>query len=139
MQWEASRNAGFSSAEKTWLTVNQDYQTVNVETEQKTANSLLNTLRELLKIRNKSSALRGGSLKLVSRTEVPDHILMFNRKSGNEELLVVMNFNKNDCQFDFKAEDWVILFGLNVNDRLSDGKIKLDGFGGMILGKNPPV
>lgn len=133
MQWDGSRNAGFTSGENTWLPINAGYQTVNVEKGQETENSLLNTLRELLKIRKQYSALHGGSLELVSRSEVPGPILMYNRKSDNEEVAVVLNFSNNEFQIDFNQDNWNIVFSLNPNDRLSGGMIKLAGFGGMIL------
>ena len=46
---------------------------------------------------------------------------------------VLMNFGQNTCQFEFKKTDWKEAFSLNANDKLSNGVIKLDGFGGLIL------
>ena len=135
MQWKASKNAGFSQAQKTWLPVNADYQSVNVENEQQETDSLLNAFRELLKIRNGSSALRSGSLELRNRNELPDTVLMYKRRSDNDEITVVMNFSKNECQFEFKENNWKKVFSLNMKDGFSGGIIKLDGFGGMILGR----
>ncbi len=110
MQWNASRNAGFSTAEKTWLPVNADYQTVNVENEEQAANSLLNTLRRLLVLRSGSSALRAGSLELIDRKRLPEPVLMFKRRSDKEEIAVVVNFSKDECQFEFKENSWAETF-----------------------------
>ena len=41
MQWSAEKNAGFSSAEKTWLPIHPNYDAFNVEKESKDENSLL--------------------------------------------------------------------------------------------------
>ena len=135
MQWDASRNAGFSSAETTWLPVNADYQSVNVEIEAGATYSLLNTIRELQKIRKQYPVMESGSLEVKINDKVPDHVLMFRRTSGKHEILVVMNFNKKGCQFDFNGNNWIKSFGLNPDDNVGAGIIKLQGFGGMILGK----
>jgi alpha-glucosidase len=135
MQWDGTKNAGFSSSLKSWLPVNPDYQTVNVENEERAAGSLLNTLRGLLKVRNQSPALSSGSLELVDRNKLPEPVLMLKRRSSDEEISVVMNFNKNECRFEFKENNWEEAFSLNANDKLSGGMISLDGFGGLILSR----
>ena len=135
MQWSASRNAGFSSAEKTWLPVNPDYQSVNVENEQQGENSWLNTLRELLKVRRHSPALHSGSLELISMGSLPESVLMYKRRSIKEEMCVVMNFSKNECLIDLKEGNWFRVLGLNPNDMLNDRLIKLDDWGGLILSR----
>ena len=47
MQWNDKKNAGFSSAEKTWLPVNENYLEVNAEVEEKNSESVLNWYRKL--------------------------------------------------------------------------------------------
>jgi oligo-1,6-glucosidase/alpha-glucosidase len=135
MQWDASVNAGFSTAERTWLPVNADHQRVNVETEGQARSSLLNTLRQVLTIRNTSAALRQGSLELISRDLLPGSVIMYKRRSDADEVLVVLNFSKNKCEFGFKEKDWQKVLGLHPDDGLIDNKIKLDGFGGMVMSR----
>ncbi|MBI5353722.1 MAG: alpha-glucosidase [Chloroflexi bacterium] len=45
MQWDTTKHAGFSSAQKTWLPVHENHKTINVETENKDKGSLLNMVR----------------------------------------------------------------------------------------------
>jgi glycosidase len=135
MQWDTSRNAGFSSAETTWLPVNADYQSVNIETEASATFSPLNTIRELQKIRKQYPVLESGLLELMINDKVPDHVLMFRRTSGKHEILVVLNFHKKECRFDFIGNKWIKSFGLNPDDNVGVGTIKLKGFGGMVLSK----
>jgi glycosidase len=135
MQWNASANAGFTTAAETWLPVNPDHLKVNAELEWQAAGSPLNTLRELLRVRKQFVALRSGSLELIGGNDLPDSVLMYKRRSENVESLVVMNFAKNECGFEFKEAYWKRVFSLNPNDELTGGKISLAGFGGMILSK----
>ena len=128
MQWDASRNAGFSSAEKTWLPVNPNYETINVESEDKNDGSLLDAIRALLKIRSEHTALRGGSLELIDG--LPDDVLGYRRRSEEEEISVLLNFGKSEKHFQFKSEDCI--FRLSEQDDWKNGEIKLSGYGGMI-------
>jgi oligo-1,6-glucosidase/alpha-glucosidase len=135
MQWDASGNAGFSTADKTWLPVDADYRRVNVENERQAAGSLLNTLGQVLQIRNRSFALRKGSLELIPRIKLPGSVLMFKRISEQDEFFVVLNFSEHACEFEFKEINWKRIFSLNPKDGLTGEKIKLAGFGGMIFSK----
>jgi glucan 1,6-alpha-glucosidase len=129
MQWDGSKNAGFSSAAKTWLPVHPGYEAINVESETKDEGSLLNTIRALLGIRKQHEALQGGSLKLVDG--LPDDVFGYHRKSGSDEISVVLNFSQQPKQF--KAEGGDCIFKLSERDGLVDGDIRLSEYGGMIL------
>ena len=96
MQWDSSFNAGFSKSAKTWLPVNADFRTVNVEKESEDKNSLLSYVQQVLKIRNENEAFTKGSLELISQKELPENVLGYKRKLGNEEFTVVLNFGKKN-------------------------------------------
>jgi len=128
MQWDATRNAGFSSAEKTWLPVHENHKQVNVEG-QKDGNSLLNTVRALLEIRNKEKAFQEGSLKLLEN--LPHSVLGYTRTLGNESFTVLLNFSERASEFQFNSS--VCIFKLSPHDETKNKAIHLDGLGGMIL------
>ncbi len=129
MQWDETRNAGFSSAQKTWLPVHENYKTINVEKEAKDAESLLNTIRKLLKIRKEESAFSEGALELLDN--LPKDILGYKRKSGADEFAVFLNFGMNDKEFEREQEDCI--FRLSEKDTIKNGKVVLSGYGGVIL------
>lgn len=89
MQWTQGFQAGFSSAPKTWLPVNSDYRMVNVQTEWKQPNSLLNWYRQLIALRKSEPALRDGAMEFLDNTNT--HVLTF-RRAGAEPVIVAMNF-----------------------------------------------
>ena len=129
MQWDGTRNAGFSSAQKTWLPVHANHKTINVETETKDADSLLNTIRKLLKIRNEESAFSEGSLELLDN--LPKDVLGYKRKSGAGEFVVLFNFGMNNKEFETHQGNCV--FRLSERDMMKNGKVVLSGYGGLIL------
>ncbi|MBX3061026.1 MAG: maltose alpha-D-glucosyltransferase [Anaerolineae bacterium] len=65
MQWDASKNAGFSDANETYLPVNDDYHQRNVAVQEDDPNSYLNRLRFLLQTRQSQPALRRGDFEFV--------------------------------------------------------------------------
>ncbi|MCL5611935.1 MAG: alpha-glucosidase [Chloroflexi bacterium] len=129
MQWDKTKNAGFSSAEKTWLPVHPNSVDVNMEKEKSEADSLFSTIRALLKIRKEQSTLRSGSLELIN--ELPDDVLGYTRKSGADELVMLLNFGTKENEFEFKQGNCV--FRLSEKDELKDSRARLSGYGGMIL------
>jgi oligo-1,6-glucosidase/alpha-glucosidase len=129
MQWDGAKNAGFSSAEKIWLPVHENYVGVNVEKESKEDNSLLNIIRRLLKIRKEEKAIQEGSLELID--DLPEGILGYMRKSGDEKILVLMNFDEREKEFQFDMSNPI--FKLSQGDEIKGNAIQLDGCGGMIL------
>jgi oligo-1,6-glucosidase/alpha-glucosidase len=129
MQWDMTRNAGFSSAEKVWLPVHENYNGINVERESKEEDSLLNTIRALLEIRRREKAIQEGSLELMDNP--PENVLGYTRKFGNERPTILLNFDEQEKEFQFKSSECV--FKLSKRSSFNNGNIRLDGYGGLIL------
>lgn len=106
MQWSAEKNAGFSSAEMTWLPVNTDYKNLNVEQSLKADQSLLKYIQKILAIRNSHKVFSEGSLELIAKENLPHKVFGFKRKLGSEEFTVLINFSgkQKDIHFaDFNS------------------------------------
>jgi alpha-glucosidase len=94
-QWDDSKNAGFSTANKTWLPVASNYQTVNVKRERATINSHLNVFKQLTLMRKTRRTLQDGSFVSL----VDDNLLIYKREVMNAQLFVVLNLGTADQEF----------------------------------------
>jgi alpha-glucosidase len=92
MQWDDSKNAGFSTADVTWLPVAPDYKTVNVKTEEPVPDSLLNWYKKLIELRANNPALHEGALTMLDPTN--PNVLSYVRKGppGSPSVVVSLNF-----------------------------------------------
>lgn len=97
MQWSPDRNAGFSraNAQRLYLPVIVDpeyhYETVNVENQERNANSLLWWTRKRLFLRQSSPALREGSLTFLNADNT--RVMAFLREAQGETVLVTINLS----------------------------------------------
>ncbi len=97
-QWTAGPNAGFTSGTP-WLKVNENRSFVNVDTQEKDPNSILNYFRKLVKLRkDNKDILVYGKYTLLDRNN--PHVYAYTRESGKEKLLVLLCFNKEGGVFD---------------------------------------
>lgn len=83
MQWDATRNAGFSTADKTWLPVPPSYRTRNVAVEERDLNSILNFYKRLISLRRSQPGLRDGSYEALNRQD--SQVLSWLRKNPRGE------------------------------------------------------
>jgi trehalose-6-phosphate hydrolase len=88
MQWATKKLAGFSAG-KTWIGVNADYVTTNVETLKKQDNSILNRYKKLIDIRNKEDVLQYGR---YTQLAYKNGQISYTRNLGNESITVLINF-----------------------------------------------
>ena len=103
MQWTAGKNAGFSTAGKTWLPVADEYQERNVAMETNTPASLLNYYKALIKLRRENSGLRDGEFQLVDAG--PD-VVAWLSKSSDGSALVALNFSAAPTTISISAEKY---------------------------------
>ena len=88
MQWNAKRNAGFSSG-RPWLPMAGDYEQVNVEKQKKDDRSMLAFYRRLLQLRQEQPALQVGRYRPGGEH---GNLLAFFREDEQTRLLVAVNF-----------------------------------------------
>lgn len=87
MAWNASPNAGFSTAEP-WLPLHADWLTRNVAAQEKDGQSMLALYRRLLAARRASDALSLGSMMLHPAA---DDVLAYERHFGEQRVFVALN------------------------------------------------
>lgn len=98
MQWDNSPHAGFCpQTAQPWLPVHEDFERVNVKAQESDPQSLLNTYKTLLKIRNESSVLQEGALRLL---EGKGDILAYLREVEEEKMLILLNFGEVECTYE---------------------------------------
>ncbi|MFT6480553.1 MAG: oligo-1,6-glucosidase [Spirosomataceae bacterium] len=111
MQWSAKPNAGFSSAENTWLKVNENYKTVNADSQEKDPNSVLNYYRNLIQLRKKTAALITGTYEdLLPESET---VWVYKRSVSKLNYLIINNFTAKSEEFSSELlnDDATFVFG----------------------------
>ncbi|XP_072906774.1 amino acid transporter heavy chain SLC3A1 isoform X1 [Hemitrygon akajei] len=93
MQWDSTANAGFSTANKTWLPVHSNYITVNVEAEKEEQNSTLTLYRKLSSLRRNELPIHRGWMCYIFNDE--DLFAYVRELDGLDSVfLIVLNFGK---------------------------------------------
>jgi alpha-glucosidase len=92
MQWDDSKNAGFSTSSSTWLPVAVDYTTRNVKAEMADPSSLLNWYKQLIAMRKNNATLRDGSMTMLDVSNPSVLSYLRNGASGHPSILVMLNF-----------------------------------------------
>jgi maltose alpha-D-glucosyltransferase / alpha-amylase len=98
MQWNADRNAGFSSVDSQRLILpvvtdpEYHYQTINVETQQSNPSSLLWWTKRMLALRKQRRVFGRGTIRLLQPSN--PRVLAFVRQLGSVAILVVANLSR---------------------------------------------
>ena len=93
MQWDASKNAGFTSGSP-WLKVNTNYPVINAENQRENPDSVFHFYRSLIALRKKSDALVYGDFHPVFARE-KDTFCYF-RTGGGEKYYIEINLTGDD-------------------------------------------
>ena len=99
MPWDTTPHAGFSSA-RPWLRVNRDYMHINVESERRDPNSLLNFYQQLIAFRRASPALQQGAYRALSQS---GDVYAYERAASGQCLLIALNFSSRPTHCSWTA------------------------------------
>lgn len=107
MQWDTSKNAGFSISDKTWLPVNPNYKDINVESALANPESIFYTYQKLVELRKTQDWLVDADFELLETT---DKVFAYIRKTKDSSYLVVVNLSdqEQDFCYDFEGAEVVI-------------------------------
>ena len=92
MQWDASRNAGFTTGTP-WLKVNPNYPAINVTQALADNNSVFYYYQKLIRLRKEHPVFVYGAYDLILDDD--EAIYAFTRTLETDRLLVILNFTQN--------------------------------------------
>ena len=131
MQWDGTVHAGFTEeGAEPWLPVQNNADSINVEVQEASENSLLQTYQALLRLRSESLPLKWGSLQL-QEAGIPDGILSYRRIYRDREVVVYINFSE-EAQVLPEDGTAAIMVGQVL---LQDGRLNLGGNSGVVIRK----
>ena len=93
MQWNGGENAGFTSG-RPWISLPDNYKTINVEAEMADEDSILYYYRRLIAIRKEEPAVAEGSIEFIETSD--PQILAYRRILGEDEILAIHNFGSEE-------------------------------------------
>lgn len=91
MQWDATKNAGFSN-EIPWLPVHENHTTVNVLNQENDQNSVLNHFRKMVALRKNNLLLVYGNYEIIQ--EEHPTIYTYSRTLEDQKMLILLNFSE---------------------------------------------
>ncbi|MBO5896990.1 MAG: alpha-glucosidase [Clostridia bacterium] len=97
VQWDDSKNAGFTTADEPWFKVNPNYKEINVEAAEKDPDSILNFYRALLKFRKENEIVIYGDYKEHMKNS--KDLYVYERNYEGKRLLVVNSFTEEGIRF----------------------------------------
>ena len=122
MQWDASKNAGFTTGTP-WIAVNPNYKKINVADQLKREDSVFHYYQKLIRLRKENEIIVYGNYELLLPED--ENIFAYTRTLDNQKLLVVCNFSKSEQRFDFSGyENAKVLISNYNRDARKDGILK---------------
>ena len=100
MQWDTTSNAGFTTGTP-WIGTNENYRSINVESELRDEDSILNFYKKMIRLRGASQELLYGDYELLM--EEDKNIYAYTRMDGKQGYVIICNLSKNLCEF--RGED----------------------------------
>ena len=122
MQWDTSKNAGFSTADKTWLAVNPNYKDINVASALANPDSIFYTYQKLVELRKKKDWLIDADFELL---ETADKVFAYIRKTQESSYLVAVNLSDQEQDFDYDVDGIeVIIANTELKSIAEQGKLQ---------------
>lgn len=128
MAWDASANAGFSTGAP-WLPLHADWQARNVAAQRQDPRSMWRLYHDLLALRRAHPALSVGDWLPI---ECAGNLLAYERRHGDERLLVVLNLG--DAAESFAIPEWAEGLSVLLATGTGDDPAVLGPNEGYILG-----
>jgi alpha-glucosidase len=112
MQWDDSKNAGFSTANETWLPVAENYKEVNVKKELHDPKSFFNYYKKLIHLRKTNKALKEGTYTALPSPA--EDVFAFIRELEHNKVLVILNMSIAEKKISFAFKNTTVLCDTNM-------------------------
>ncbi|GME64880.1 hypothetical protein GTA08_BOTSDO06418 [Neofusicoccum parvum] len=99
MQWDGSYQAGFTTSDKPWMRVHDNYKDVNVQKESANKDSVLAFWRQVLRLRKEyAPSLVHGVLRIHDRDN--EKTFVFEKRGKDQTAVVALNFTDEEAKVD---------------------------------------
>ena len=105
MQWDNSKNAGFTTGTP-WIGIPDNYREINAEAALNDENSIFYHYKKLINLRKNEELMVIGKYEDIDLEN--EKVYAYRRVGDNGELVIISNFYENPVEFDVK--------GLNLNN-----------------------
>jgi oligo-1,6-glucosidase len=102
MQWDATKNAGFSN-ETPWLPIHKNHTKVNVLNQENDQNSVLNHFRKMVALRKDNLLLVYGNYEIIQ--EEHPTIYAYSRTLEDQKMLILLNFSELESSIELSNYD----------------------------------
>ena len=92
VQWSAEKNAGFTTADTTWISVNSNYTWLNAAKQEEDPDSVLNFYRKAVKLRKQLSCVRHGEYQEYFHNS--DKFYAYSMTDEKQKILVLCSFHE---------------------------------------------
>jgi oligo-1,6-glucosidase len=120
MQWDDTKNAGFSS-ETPWLPVHENQTTVNVANQQNDHNSVLNHFRKMVALRKDNLLLVYGKYEIIQENHPT--IYAYSRTLDDEQMKILLNFSESTSK-------------INLHDLVLYKEVLINNYNELLIDKN---
>lgn len=101
MQWDNSKDAGFTAGEP-WIRVNSNYNKINVLEQLKDEDSILNFYKKMIEIRKSNIALTYGSFYELNHEH--KQVYSYLRELDGKRFLIIVNFFGEDTYYNIPSD-----------------------------------
>ena len=111
MQWDDSKNAGFTTGTP-WIDVNPNYTKINAKEQIAREDSVFNYYKKLIALRKEYEIIVYGDYNLLFPED--EDLFVYERSLDGKKLLVACNFSESEREFDF--------------DTVNNGKVLINNY-----------
>ena len=104
MQWNTEKYSGFSEV-KPWIKVNSNYEQLNVDSLAKNENSILNSYKKLIALRNSEPVFQYGNYEELS---ISNNCIFFIREFQGDKLKCYFNFSEIPVKIELDPKDKIL-------------------------------
>jgi len=97
VQWSAEKNAGFTTADIPWMSVNPNYPWLNTAQQEEDPDSILNFYRKAVKLRKSLHCVRHGVYR--EHQKLSDKLYMYSMTSDKQKILVICSFHGKEMKY----------------------------------------
>ena len=134
MQWNGEAHGGFTTGTP-WIGVNENYSKVNAQSQIHDETSIFNYYKTLVALRKEYDIIAFGDIKPLD--EKQPTVFAYERTYGDESLLVVCNFYKNEVEWNAlrNLEGYEAILSNYQDQIIEDEEITLRPYEAMMLYK----